>query len=57
MINLSDISGISSKRMLQTFIDKHCKGEVDDFVKDLSKSISQLLYSDLKAAGKPGHKR
>jgi CHAT domain-containing protein len=52
MIEYSEISKISGKKALGTFIDKHFEGDNDLFVSELNKSVSRLLHVDLKKAGR-----
>ena len=52
MIKYSDISPLTSKIRLDAFIVKSYKNDADSFVRAYSQTVSQLLHSDLKAAGK-----
>ena len=52
MIKYSDISALASKTGLDAFIAKNYQGDVDSFVREFSQTVSQLLHTDLKKAGK-----
>jgi CHAT domain-containing protein len=51
MIKLSDLQKIGNKKALEKFISSHYKSSTDLFLADLDKTISGLLFQDIKLMG------
>jgi tetratricopeptide (TPR) repeat protein len=52
MISRSDIARLKTKAAVLDFIDRRCGGDPEKLVGEINSTLNQLLYADLKKAGR-----